>query len=407
MKSASHSLQRRVAVLGSTGSIGVNTLDVIRAHPDRFQVVALTAGRQVERLAQQCLEFRPRIAVVADAAGASQLKQLLAEKGSELTILHGPEALLTAVLESDCDTVMAAIVGAAGLAPTLAAAQAGKRILLANKEALVMSGDLFMSAVKTGGAELLPIDSEHNAIFQCLPDRFGSASNGNARDHLGVEELWLTASGGPFREKSLDALKTITPDEACAHPNWVMGRKISVDSATMMNKGLEVIEAHWLFGLPLTQIRVLIHPQSVVHSMVRYRDGSVIAQLGQPDMRTPIAHGLAWPDRIDAGVAPLNLTQLSALQFSEPDFDRFPCLALAFEAAKVGGTAPAILNAANEVAVAAFLDQRLPYLQIASVVRETLSAIQSVPASSIEIVLSADAQARQVSAQLVSTLVKK
>ena len=407
MKSANHSLQRRVAVLGSTGSIGVNTLDVIRAHPDRFQVVALTAGRQVERLAQQCLEFRPRIAVVADAAGASQLKQLLAEKGSELTILHGPEALLTAVLESDCDTVMAAIVGAAGLAPTLAAAQAGKRILLANKEALVMSGDLFMSAVKTGGAELLPIDSEHNAIFQCLPDRFGSASNGNARDHLGVEELWLTASGGPFREKSLDALKTITPDEACAHPNWVMGRKISVDSATMMNKGLEVIEAHWLFGLPLTQIRVLIHPQSVVHSMVRYRDGSVIAQLGQPDMRTPIAHGLAWPDRIDAGVAPLNLTQLSALQFSEPDFDRFPCLALAFEAAKVGGTAPAILNAANEVAVAAFLDQRMPYLQIASVVRETLSAIQSVPASSIEIVLSADAQARQVSAQLVSTLVKK
>jgi 1-deoxy-D-xylulose-5-phosphate reductoisomerase len=407
MKSANHSLQRRVAVLGSTGSIGVNTLDVIRAHPDRFQVVALTAGRQVERLAQQCLEFRPRIAVVADAAGASQLKQLLAEKGSELTILHGPEALLTAVLESDCDTVMAAIVGAAGLAPTLAAAQAGKRILLANKEALVMSGDLFMSAVKTGGAELLPIDSEHNAIFQCLPDRFGSASNGNARDHLGVEELWLTASGGPFREKSLDALKTITPDEACAHPNWVMGRKISVDSATMMNKGLEVIEAHWLFGLPLTQIRVLIHPQSVVHSMVRYRDGSVIAQLGQPDMRTPIAHGLAWPDRIDAGVAPLNLTQLSALQFSEPDFDRFPCLALAFEAAKVGGTAPAILNAANEVAVAAFLDQRMPYLQIASVVRETLSAIHSVPASSIEIVLSADAQARQVSAQLVSTLVKK
>jgi 1-deoxy-D-xylulose-5-phosphate reductoisomerase len=398
------SLRRRVAVLGSTGSIGVNTLDVIRAHPDRFQVVALTAGRQVERLAQQCLEFKPRIAVVADAAGAAQLSQLLAEKGSELTILYGPEALLTAVMESDCDTVMAAIVGAAGLAPTLAAAQAGKRILLANKEALVMSGDLFMSAVKTGGAELLPIDSEHNAIFQCLPDRFGSVSNGNTRDHFGVEELWLTASGGPFREKSLDALKTITPDEACAHPNWVMGRKISVDSATMMNKGLEVIEAHWLFGLPLTQIRVLIHPQSVVHSMVRYRDGSVIAQLGQPDMRTPIAYGLAWPDRIDAGVPPLNLAQMANLHFSEPDFDRFPCLALAFEAAKAGGTAPAILNAANEVAVAAFLDHRLPYLQIAGVVRETLSAIQSVPARSIEIVLGADTQARQVAAQLVSAL---
>jgi 1-deoxy-D-xylulose-5-phosphate reductoisomerase len=402
--SSNPSLRRRVTVLGSTGSIGVNTLDVIRAHPDRFQVVALTAGRQVERLAQQCLEFKPRIAVVADAAGAAQLRQLLAEKSSQLTILFGPEALLTAVLESDCDTVMAAIVGAAGLAPTLAAARAGKRILLANKEALVMSGDLFMGAVKAGGAELLPIDSEHNAIFQCLPNRFGSTPNGNTRDHFGVEELWLTASGGPFREKSLDALKSITPDEACAHPNWVMGRKISVDSATMMNKGLEVIEAHWLFGLPLNQIRVLIHPQSVVHSMVRYRDGSVIAQLGQPDMRTPIAHGLAWPDRIDAGVAPLNLTQLSALQFSEPDFDRFPCLALAFEAAKAGGTAPAVLNAANEVAVAAFLDQRLPYLQIAGVVRETLSAIQSVPASSIEIVLDTDTQARRVAAQLVSTL---
>jgi 1-deoxy-D-xylulose-5-phosphate reductoisomerase len=402
--SSNPSLRRRVAVLGSTGSIGVNTLDVIRAHPDRFQVVALTAGRQVERLAQQCLEFKPRIAVVADAAGASQLKQLLAEKGSELTILHGPDALLTAVLESDCDTVMAAIVGAAGLVPTLAAAQAGKRILLANKEALVMSGDLFMSAVKAGGAELLPIDSEHNAIFQCLPARFGSTSNGNTRDHFGVEELWLTASGGPFREKSLDDLKTITPDQACAHPNWVMGRKISVDSATMMNKGLEVIEAHWLFGLPLSQIRVLIHPQSVVHSMVRYRDGSVIAQLGQPDMRTPIAYGLAWPNRIDAGVPSLNLAQMATLHFSEPDFERFPCLALAFEAAKAGGTAPAILNAANEVAVAAFLEQRLPYLQIASVVRETLSAIQSVPASSIEIVLSADARARQVAAQLVPTL---
>jgi 1-deoxy-D-xylulose-5-phosphate reductoisomerase len=405
MNSASNSsLRRRVAVLGSTGSIGVNTLDVIRAHPDRFQVVALTAGRQVERLAQQCLEFSPRIAVVADAAGATLLKQLLAGKSGELTILHGPEALLIAVLESDCDTVMAAIVGAAGLAPTLAAAQAGKRILLANKEALVMSGDLFMSAVKTGGAELLPIDSEHNAIFQCLPDRFGSVSNGNTRDHFGVEELWLTASGGPFREKSLDALKTITPDEACAHPNWVMGRKISVDSATMMNKGLEVIEAHWLFGLPLSQIRVLIHPQSVVHSMVRYRDGSVIAQLGQPDMRTPIAYGLAWPDRINAGVPPLNLAQMANLHFSEPDFDRFPCLALAFEAAKLGGTAPAILNAANEVAVAAFLEQRLPYLQIANVVRKTLSAIQSVPASSIEIVLGADTEARQVAAQLVPTL---
>jgi 1-deoxy-D-xylulose-5-phosphate reductoisomerase len=400
------SMHRRVTVLGSTGSIGVSTLDVIRAHPDRFKVVALTAGQQVERLAQQCLEFKPRIAVVADAAAAAHLAQLLSGKVSELTILHGPDALLSAVLESDCDTVMAAIVGAAGLAPTLAAAKAGKRILLANKEALVMSGDLFMNAVNTGGAELLPIDSEHNAIFQCLPDRFGWVSHGNARDHFGVEELWLTASGGPLREKPLDALKTITPDQACAHPNWVMGRKISVDSATMMNKGLEVIEAHWLFGLPLSQIRVLIHPQSVVHSMVRYRDGSVIAQLGQPDMRTPIAYGLAWPDRVDAGVPSLNLAQLATLQFSEPDLDRFPCLALAFEAAKIGGTAPAILNAANEIAVAAFLDQCLPYLQIADVVRATLTAVQSVNASSIAVVLDADGEARRTADQFISSFVK-
>ena len=405
MNSASNSsMRRRVVVLGSTGSIGVNTLDVIRAHPDRFQVVALTAGRQVERLAQQCLEFKPRIAVVADAAGAAQLSQLLAEKSSQLTILHGPDALLIAVLESDCDTVMAAIVGAAGLAPTLAAAQAGKRILLANKEALVMSGDLFMSAVKAGGAELLPIDSEHNAIFQCLPNRFGSTSNGNTRDHFGVEELWLTASGGPFREKSLDALKTITPDEACAHPNWVMGRKISVDSATMMNKGLEVIEAHWLFGLPLSQIRVLIHPQSVVHSMVRYRDGSVIAQLGQPDMRTPIAYGLAWPDRIDAGVPPLNLVQMANLNFSEPDFNRFPCLALAFEAAKAGGTAPAILNAANEVAVESFLNHEIGFTQIAELVECVLNQAQISGAMSLDSILEADKVARQHAQTMVKGL---
>ena len=395
---------RHICVLGSTGSIGVSTLEVIRAHPDLFKVESLTAHSNIELLAKQCAEFKPRMVAIGSVEAANRLNAQLKAMGLPITVEYGVEALVTASTLTAVDTVMAAIVGAAGLAPTLAAAQAGKRILLANKEALVMSGDLFMSAVKSGGAELLPIDSEHNAIFQCLPDRFGSTSNGNTRDHFGVEELWLTASGGPFREKSLDALKTITPDEACAHPNWVMGRKISVDSATMMNKGLEVIEAHWLFGLPLSQIRVLIHPQSVVHSMVRYRDGSVIAQLGQPDMRTPIAYGLAWPDRINAGVAPLNLTQMANLQFSEPDFDRFPCLALAFEAAKAGGTAPAILNAANEVAVAAFLEQRLPYLQIANVVRDTLSAIQSVPASSIEIVLGADAQARQVAAQFVSTL---
>ena len=391
--------QRRIAVLGSTGSIGINTLDVIRAHPNRFVVAALTAGKQVERLAEQCIEFKPRIAVVADATGATQLRQLLDGKVSGVEVLFGPDALVSAVLESDCDSVMAAIVGAAGLIPTLAAAKAGKRILLANKEALVMSGDLFMSAVQAGGAELLPIDSEHNAIFQCLPDRFGSSSSGSSRDHLGVEELWLTASGGPFRDKTLHELKAITPDQACAHPNWVMGRKISVDSATMMNKGLEVIEAHWLFGLPLTQIRVLIHPQSVVHSMVRYRDGSVIAQLGQPDMRTPIAYGLAWPERIDAGVPALNLAQLATLNFYEPDLSRFPCLALAFQAAKAGGTAPTILNAANEVAVTAFLSHQLPYLRIADVVRETLTKVSASPATSIEVVLADDAKARQIARQ--------
>jgi 1-deoxy-D-xylulose-5-phosphate reductoisomerase len=297
---------------------------------------------------------------------------------------------------------MAAIVGAAGLVPALAAAQAGKRVLLANKEALVMSGNLFMQAMKAGGGELLPIDSEHNAIFQCLPDRFTK----NPSDHLGVEELWLTASGGPFRDKSIADLVGITPEQACAHPNWVMGRKISVDSATMMNKGLEVIEAFWLFGLPLEKIKVLIHPQSVVHSMVRYRDGSVLAQMGQPDMRTPIAYGLAWPERIDAGVAPLNLTQLTGLSFTEPKLTQFPCLSLAFAAAKAGGTAPAVLNAANEVAVAAFLDDGLPYLSIPNVVEHCLNVLSPVAADSLETILEADALARQTANQFIHTIQK-
>jgi len=388
---------RRIAILGSTGSIGVNTLDVIRAHPERFQVVALTAAKQIDRLAEQCLEFKPRIAVVADEAGAVRLQARLAENQLATQVLFGADALLTAVTESDCDTVMAAIVGAAGLVPTLAAARAGKRVLLANKEALVMSGDLFMAAMQLGGGELLPIDSEHNAIFQCLPKNFSKAPQAND----GVEELWLTASGGPFRDKSRVELAAITPDQACAHPNWVMGRKISVDSATMMNKGLEVIEAFWLFGLPLEKIKVLIHPQSVVHSMVRYRDGSVLAQLGQPDMRTPIAYGLAWPDRIHSGVAPLNLTQLANLSFSEPNFAQFPCLALAFSAAKAGGTAPTILNAANEIAVAAFLDTGLPYLQIATIVEQTLNLMQIQAATSLELILAVDAQARVLASRLI------
>jgi 1-deoxy-D-xylulose-5-phosphate reductoisomerase len=393
---------RQIAILGSTGSIGVNTLDVIRAHPDRFKVVALTAATQIERLAQQCIEFKPVIAVVADADGAAQLSRLLQEKQVSTQVLYGPEALVSAVTQSGCDTVMAAIVGAAGLVPTLAAAQAGKRVLLANKEALVMSGNLFMQAMKAGGGELLPIDSEHNAIFQCLPDQFTK----NPSDRSGVEELWLTASGGPFRDRPLADLAAITPEQACAHPNWVMGKKISVDSATMMNKGLEVIEALWLFGLPLEKIKVLIHPQSVVHSMVRYRDGSVLAQMGQPDMRTPIAHGLAWPERIAAGVAPLDLTQLAGLSFSEPNFAQFPCLSLAFTAAKVGGTAPAVLNAANEVAVAAFLNTGLPYLKIAEVVAHCLDTLPQTSASSLEVILEADTRARQVANQCIHDLQK-
>ncbi|MBT8561813.1 1-deoxy-D-xylulose-5-phosphate reductoisomerase [Polynucleobacter paneuropaeus] len=392
--------KRRIAILGSTGSIGTNTLDVIRAHPERFEVVALTAAKQVERLAEQCVEFKPRVAVVSDAGSAKKLSELLLAKQVGTQVLYGPDALITAVLESDCDTVMAAIVGAAGLLPTLAAAKAGKRILLANKEALVMSGNLFMDAVRQGGGELLPIDSEHNAIFQCLPVHYSKSPS----QHHGVEELWLTASGGPFRNTPIAELSQVTPEQACAHPNWVMGRKISVDSATMMNKGLEVIEAYWLFGLPIEKIQVLIHPQSVVHSMVRYCDGSVIAQMGQPDMRTPIAYGLAWPDRITAGVQSLSLTQQAALNFMEPDLQRFPCLSLAFQAGKQGGTAPVILNAANEIAVAAFLDNALRYLQIPEVVEQVLNMIPPSTPSSLEDILEVDAKSRVLATDVIQRL---
>ncbi|MEY3180045.1 MAG: hypothetical protein RL614_517 [Pseudomonadota bacterium] len=388
-------ITRKLCILGSTGSIGVNTLDVIRAHPDQFKVTALTAGRQIERLAEQCLEFKPKIAVVHSATDAKTLQELLEGRGLSIAVHHGEAGLMSAVTESECDTVMAAIVGAAGLLPTLRAAELGKRVLLANKESLVMSGDIFMNAAIQGGAELLPIDSEHNAIFQCLPPHFTNPKHTiRMKERLGVEEIWLTASGGPFRNTPIDQLANITPDQACAHPNWVMGRKISVDSATMMNKGLEVIEAHWLFGLPLEQIKVLIHPESVVHSMVRYRDGSVMAQLGQPDMRTPIAFGLAWPNRIDAGVAPLDLTQLSGLHFTEPDLQRFPCLGLAFAAAKQGGTSPTVLNAANEIAVAAFLEGRLPYLKIAQAVEFALNQLPGQKAGSLDEVLAVDREAR-------------
>ena len=398
---------RRVAILGSTGSIGVNTLDVIRAHSDRYQVVALTASQQVELLAEQCREFRPLVAVVTSADGAARLSKILLESKVNTQVLYGPDALVSAITDSDCDTVMAAIVGAAGLVPTLAAAKAGKRVLLANKEALVMSGQLFMNAIRDGGAELLPIDSEHNAIFQCLPDGFmGAVKQSSFHVEFGVEEIWLTASGGPFRDTPTAQLSSISPKEACAHPNWVMGRKISVDSATMMNKGLEVIEAFWLFGLPLDKIRVLIHPQSVIHSMVRYRDGSVIAQMGQPDMRTPIAYGLAWPDRVEAGVPPLNLTEVAPLSFFEPNLDRFPCLALAFAAARSGGVAPIVLNAANEVAVAAFLDKGLPYLQIPQIVETALNVMPNSPTNSLEDILNVDKEVRRLAADLISKLTK-
>lgn len=396
---------RHICVLGSTGSIGVSTLDVIRAHPDLFKVESLTAHSNIELLVKQCAEFKPKMVVIGSAEAANRLNDQLKNKGLTITVAHGADALVTASTMSSVDTVMAAIVGAAGLLPTIEAAKLGKRILLANKEALVMAGDLFMSAVSSSGAELLPIDSEHNAIYQCLPD--ANSSNGGSRGHyssLGVKEILLTASGGPFRNHPLDQLKEVTPDQACAHPNWVMGRKISVDSATMMNKGLEVIEAHHLFGLPAEQIKVLIHPQSVVHSMVRYIDGSVIAQLGQPDMKTPIAYGLGWPLRIDAGVKELDFTSAHDLSFEPVDLNRFPCLSLSYAALSSGGFAPTILNAANEIAVDSFLNHGIRYTQIAELVERVLNQTQISGAMSLEGILEADSLARQHAQTMVKGL---
>ena len=388
---------RHICVLGSTGSIGVNTLQVVRAHPDLFAIKALTAHRNVEVLAQQCIEFKPELAVVGSASAAQHLQDLLQAANIKTDVQYGPEALATASTLSSVDTVMAAIVGAAGLVPTIEAAKLGKRILLANKESLVMAGDIFMVAVAQSGAELLPIDSEHNAIYQCLPD--ANTSNGGARGQystLGVKEILLTASGGPFRNHSLDQLASVTPDQACAHPNWVMGRKISVDSATMMNKGLEVIEAHYLFGLPAEQIKVLIHPQSVIHSMVRYVDGSVIAQLGQPDMKTPIAYGLGWPNRIDGGVEELDFMKLGQLHFEEVDSQKFPSLKLAYQALSLGGLMPTVLNAANEVAVEAFLMQKIKFTQIADVVEKTLEQFSVSAADQLDAILAIDQESRTI-----------
>lgn len=388
---------QRLTILGATGSIGTSTLDVIRRHPERFRVVALCAHRQVDRLFEQCLEFVPDYAVVRDEALAAGLAERLAAADCPTRVEWGPQALVRMAELPEVDAVMAAIVGAAGLAPTLAAARAGKRIYLANKEALVMAGPVFMREVREHGATLLPIDSEHNAIFQSLPhDYVGD------RRRSGVQGILLTASGGPFRKASQETLAQATPDQACAHPNWSMGRKISVDSATMMNKGLEMIEAHWLFNMPIDRIQVVIHPQSVIHSLVQYDDGSVLAQLGNPDMRTPIAHALAYPERIASGVKALDLFDIAQLSFERPDFERFPCLALAYRAMQAGESAPAALNAANEIAVQAFLDGAIGFCEIARVIATVLDAMPAVPVRCLDEVMAVDGEARQRAAQCIA-----
>ncbi len=388
--------QQNITVLGSTGSIGVSTLDIIRRHPERYRAFALCAHSQIDKLFEQCVEFRPKFAVLRDEVLADQLAGRCRVAGLETEVRHGVSALVALSSAPEVDAVMAAIVGAAGLEPTLAAARAGKRVMLANKEVLVMAGELFMHAVHEHGALLLPVDSEHNAIFQSLPADFSRGLTA-----CGVQKILLTASGGPFRNVPLSALLQVTPEAACAHPNWVMGRKISVDSATMMNKGLEVIEAHWLFAAPPEMIQVVVHPQSVIHSAVQYADGSVLAQMGNPDMRTPIAYAMAYPDRVEAGVEALDLFKVGHLDFFEPDFERFRCLQLAYDALREGGTAPAILNAANEEAVAAFLDRQLPFLGIYALNEHVLNQFPAMPEGSLTDVLAADAEARRLARQLI------
>ncbi|WP_342243134.1 1-deoxy-D-xylulose-5-phosphate reductoisomerase [Pseudomonas sp. OTU5201] len=382
---------QRITVLGATGSIGLSTLDVIGRHPGRYRAFALSGFSRLGELETLCLRHRPEFAVVPDADAARHLQGGLLAAGLQTRVLVGEKGLCEVAAHPQADAVMAAIVGAAGLKPTLAAVEAGKRVLLANKEALVMSGALFMQAVRKSGAVLLPIDSEHNAIFQCLPQDY---ARGLAP--VGVRRILLTASGGPFREMPLERLSDVSPEQACAHPNWSMGRKISVDSASMMNKGLELIEACWLFDASPAQVEVVIHPQSVIHSLVDYVDGSVLAQLGNPDMRTPIAHALAWPERIDSGVSPLDLFSVARLDFQTPDEERFPCLRLARQAAEEGGSAPAMLNAANEVAVAAFLDRRIRFTEIASIIDEVLNREAATAVETLDSVLQADARARAV-----------
>lgn len=381
---------QNVTILGATGTIGLQTLDVIAQHPERFRVFALTANSRAPQLFELCQKYRPQYAVLLQESSAEALRKQLLAVGSETVVLQGEAALSVVASHAQVDVVMAAIVGAAGLHPAMAAARAGKRILLANKETLVMAGNLFMQAVQEGGATLLPIDSEHNAIFQVMPNK--------KRSHLaemGVKRILLTASGGPFRHASLQELATVTRAQALNHPNWVMGPKITIDSATMMNKGLEVIEAYWLFGAHPTQIDVVVHPQSIIHSMVEYIDGSVLAQMGNPDMRTPIAYGLSYPERISNGVNSLDLLSIAKLEFLPPDTTRFPCLRLAYEALTLGGTAPAILNAANEVAVEAFLAEAIGFMDIPRVIDSVLSASNIDKVGSIEQLVAVDAEARQ------------
>ena len=382
--------QQVLTILGSTGSIGESTLDVVFRHPEKFRVFALAGHRQVDKLAAQCKQFRPEYAVVGDAGHAAELEKKLKQEGIDTQVLYGAQALIDVASADEVSGVMCAIVGAAGLPSALAAAQKGKTIYLANKETLVVSGALFMETARQNGAIVLPIDSEHNAIFQVLPRDY----TGRLNEH-GINSIILTASGGPFLNTDLSTFDSITPEQAVKHPNWSMGRKISVDSASMMNKGLELIEAHWLFNCPPEKLEVVIHPQSVIHSMVRYRDGSVLAQLGNPDMRTPIAYCLGLPERIDSGVGELDFGALSALTFQKPDFDRFPCLKLAYQAMNAGGAAPCVLNAANEVAVAAFLDKRIKFTDIAKVVAHCLAQDFSDGRYDIEGLLAQDAQTRR------------
>lgn len=381
---------QKITILGSTGTIGLQTLDVIARHPNLYEVYALAANSNVDAMLKQCLQFKPQIAVLLNDESSLDLSVKLKEANSQTIVISGMAGLEQVSSDAEVDIVMAAIVGAAGLKPAMAAAHAGKRILLANKETLVMAGSLFMQAVKAGGATLLPIDSEHNAIFQVMPPQQLSHLSDS-----GIHKILLTASGGPFRRYTQSQLEAVTPALALKHPNWVMGAKITIDSATLMNKGLEVIEAHWLFNAKPVQIEVVVHPQSVIHSMVEYIDGSVLAQLGNPDMRTPIAYALAYPNRIESGVASLNLLEIAKLEFEAPDTKRFPCLQLAYDALALGGTAPAILNAVNEVAVAAFLKHQIHFLSIPILIEKALHSIQSEPVSSLEQLQAIDAEARQ------------